>query len=342
MTPRALQLLGAIAAVLIVALIALEFAGPEDTGTAGDALLPGFEAVANDVDEVTIIGADEAAVTLRRNADGVWAVGERDGYAANIGRLRQLIVALAEAAVVEEKTSNPDLYERLGVDDPNGGGTGTAVTLTGPDAVYTVVLGDVAQGAYRYARATDRATSYLINRNPAAPAAATEWLASELIDIGSDEIRRVEIVHADGETLVVEKSERAQTDFDLVGIPPGRELSYPAVGNGVAGALDSLALDDVRPAVDTAPQTTTTFHTWDGLAVTAAVVTEGEARWVRLSAAADDTAVAANADENGPKAPETAARLNERLSGWEYRLPGFKTDTLGRRWDDMLKTVSED
>ena len=39
-----------------------------------------------------------------------------------------------------------------------------------------------------------------------------------------------------GETIVIEKSEREQTDFDVSGIPDGRELTYATVGNGIAGA----------------------------------------------------------------------------------------------------------
>ncbi|MEO0998564.1 MAG: DUF4340 domain-containing protein, partial [Pseudomonadota bacterium] len=346
MTPRTLQLLGAVTAVLIVALIALEFGGRDDSGGAGDLLLPGFEAVANDVNEVRVTRADDETVTLRRNDGGGWTVAERDDYAADVGELRQLIVALAEATVVEEKTSNPDLYERLGVGDPDAGGKGTVLTLSGPDAEHTVILGDVAQSTHRYARVADQATSYLINTNPSVPASAADWLSGDLIDIGSDEIRRVEIAHADGETLVIEKTEQAQTDFDLVDVPQGRELSYPTVGNGVAGALDSLELDDVRSATETAPQTTTTFRTWDGLTVTAAIVADEDEHWVRLSASADDDVEAAAdtgengdaptaADEAGPKPADTAARLNERTAGWEYRLPEFKTNTLQRRWDDM-------
>ena len=46
-----------------------------------------------------------------------WTVAERDNYPADTGRLRKLLLELAEARLLEEKTSNPELYDRLKVED---------------------------------------------------------------------------------------------------------------------------------------------------------------------------------------------------------------------------------
>jgi hypothetical protein len=39
---------------------------------------------------------------------------------------------------------------------------------------------------------------------------------------------------------------------------------------------------------------------------------------------------------------ESAAEINARLSGWQYRLPDHKKNLLVRRWEDILKSTDED
>ena len=34
--------------------------------------------------------------------------------------------------------------------------------------------------------------------------------------------------------------------------------------------------------------------------------------------------------------------INDRLSGWQYRLPDFKKNLLTRRWDDILKAADDE
>ena len=69
-----------------------------------------------------------------RGEDGSWAVAEKDGYPADVEKVRQTLISLAEARIVEPKTANPDFYDRLGVEgveDEAAGGL--AVMLTGAD-----------------------------------------------------------------------------------------------------------------------------------------------------------------------------------------------------------------
>ena len=59
--------------------------------------------------------------------------------------------------------------EKLGVGDPEDGGKGTKVVLSGPGFSYAVVLGESAQGRFRYARVDGEAESSVIDRNPEVP-----------------------------------------------------------------------------------------------------------------------------------------------------------------------------
>lgn len=359
MTARSLRIIAAVTVGLVLLLVVLQSVDDSDTRPTGGKLLPAFAGVANDVHEVRIVGPDEPdGVTLQQVGDR-WVVVERDNYPADLGKLRQLVIALSEASIVEEKTSNPEYYDRLGLVDPADGGSGLRVTAGGEDFSSTVIFGETAQGEHRYARNPEQPTSYLVDRDPAAPASPGEWLDPVIVDIPATDVRLVTIEHADGETVELARPDDAeQPDFVPVELPEGRELSYPSVANGIAGALANLELDDVRPATERAAAGEARFETASGLVVNVEVVeiadesestgapedidaaedsddseapVETTETWLRFTASAGE--------ESGDDAGAAAKVINERTNGWEYRVPDYKIQLLTKRWDDLLKAL---
>ena len=375
MTRKNIQVLAAVVVALVLLLVVLDTGDDRGSDTGARPLLAGFEAHANDARRVHVLHPEAEGFTLQRDEDG-WVVSARDAYPADVATLRQLIIALADAGIVEDKTSNPDLYERLSVDDPEDGGSGTKIEITGEGFSYSVILGDTAQRNFRYARLPDQATSHLIDRNPDVPENVEDWLVPEVLDVPADRIRSVSITHADGETIAVEKADAALTDFSVLDVPEGRELSYATVGNGIAGALANLELEDVRAAVESTADTRLRFETWDGLEliaeVSAEVGTDGDEHWITFAAAfvpppTDAPVPAVGADGNvtdgvinaDPVSDDPVLDvaepivstadvelevidINDRLSGWQYRLPDFKKNLLTRRWDDILKAADDE
>jgi hypothetical protein len=127
----------------------------------------------------------------------------------------------------------------------------------------------------------------------------------------------------------VTRTTKEQTDFAVQGIPKGRELTMPTVGNAAASALTSLNLDDVRraaqPAQRQTDRATATFVTFDGLAVEVTGHKEGERHY--LSGTAKSTAKETAAE---------AQRLNSKLAGWEFEIPAYKYDAIFKPLEDML------
>lgn len=376
MTRKNIQVLAAVVVALVLLLVVLDTGDDRDSDAVARPLLAGFEAHANDARRVHVQHSEAEGFTLQRDEDG-WVVSARDAYPADVATLRQLIIALADAGIVEDKTSNPDLYERLSVDDPEDGGSGTKIEITGEGFSYSVILGDTAQRNFRYARLPDQATSHLIDRNPDVPESVEDWLVPEVLDVPADRIRSVSITHADGETIAVEKADAALTDFSVLDVPEGRKLSYATVGNGIAGALANLELEDVRTAVESTADTRLRFATWDGLEliveVSAEVGADGDEHWITFAAAfvpppTDAPVPAVGGDGNVTDGVENAdpvsaddpvldvaepivstadvelevIDINDRLSGWQYRLPDFKKNLLTRRWDDILKAADDE
>ena len=285
MNKSTLRNLSIVLFALIAIMIALEFGEQNDSGRLGNVLVPGLREDINNVTSIVIESADAAAVTVRRQSDN-WVVENKGGYPASVSKIREVLLAVADARVLERKTANPELYSALGVRDPETEGSeGVRLTVAGEGVEAAIIIGNANQGSNRYVRIADDAQSLLIDKNPDLPADASGWLEKALVDIDGAAVRAAQISHADGDDIRIEKTSTEQTDFDVVGVPAGRELSYSTVGNGIGSALSDLSLDDARSAEAAEPTVVTTLETFDGRTVTVNVATDGDESWVSFAAA---------------------------------------------------------
>jgi hypothetical protein len=224
------------------------------------------------------------------------------------------------------------------------------LALSGAGKPLTVIIGRSQSGApgLTYVRRAGEAASWLVDGQFDLGKAGGDWLDRSLTDIPANRIRSVTIVHPGSETLRIlrapdakpeagpdakaETAPAGMAEFLVADVPTGRELSYPGVANGVAGVLADLQLEDVqtRDALGSGPgkPVVARFETTDGLVVEASA-------W-RL---ADGTRITFTASGEGPAGKEAAA-LNERLGGWVYTLPSYKTEQLTRRLQELLAPTS--
>lgn len=313
MSPRTIRIL-AIAVVGLFATIWLFNREPTGGATTEELLFPGLKERLDEVTEVRVSDA-ESEVRVVRDGDR-WVVPGKDGYAANTAVLRELLLGLAEARKIEQKTSNSELYDQLAVQDPQEeGASGVLVQSEGlDDADFSLILGDPVQREYRYARVAGEATSWLIDRNPDLPDETGGWLLSDIADIGSSRVQSVTIRHGDGETIRIHKESEGDANFAVEDLPEGRELSYPSVPNSIAAVLDNLTLEDVRrtgagTAEGEAATATTVFTTFDGLEITVAATTKDDETWISLDAAALPRA--AEGGDSGQAEDAGSAEANE-------------------------------
>lgn len=355
MSRQALTVLLAVLAVLALLVGLMTLLGP-----AGDSreqeLLPGLRGELNDISRVTVRGPGDTVIATLAKAGDRWTVAERDGYPADVGRIRQNLIALADAVILEEKTSNPEFYDRLGVSSiASATARGLQLELEGPGGPRAVILGDTdaAGSGTAYVRRTDEATSYLVSGRFEPGRRTADWLDRKLLDIPARRLHRVTIVHPDGETLIIEKASRDASEFTVLNVPRGRELTGPWVAGSVAGALAGLDLDEVQGREALGPEpaqpVVATFVTFDGLVVEASAWRVMDGTRVTFSASADraiaDRFATTAEGEDAPPADfagveAEAATINQRLGGWVYTLPGFKTEQLTRRMQDLLAPAS--
>ena len=369
MSSRSVRILAVVVLVLFGVLFVLNSTDRSDSRTDTQLLFPEIKSQLNDLNVVTITDAD-GTITLQREAEGDstagrWVSSGHDGYPADTRKLRQLLLALADARRLEQKTADPELYERLGVADPReDGGSGVLVSASGDDAAVSVILGDTAQGEFRYARLPEEDQSWLIDQNPDLPDDSTGWLLPEIVDIGADRVQSVVVRHADGEEVRIRKADADAANFEVENIPDGRELRYPSVANGVAGVLGNLTLQDVRRG-DLAGENASAveFTTFDGLKLLVRIgskaveaggnddaAADEEEHWITLAASADDAVAdspepdeseepSGDAEPSGAEALESgegeadgeAAAQNEQQAGEDGADPGEEAAQISDR-----------
>lgn len=324
------KILALVSVALILILIAMQFGG-DDSVSNGRLLFPELKSRIDTMTSLTVTRAGADNVTEISKDSDHWVNTSRDSYPANVNKLRQILLQIADARIVEQKTSNPDRYSQLGVQDPGiQGSKGVQLTLAGPDMNYELIVGNLAQAGYRYVRIAEELQSWLIDQKLEIPDSDGEWLVREIVDIKSADIRSVSIEHADGEVIGISKESAESTVFEAANIPDNRELRYSTVANSIAGVLNALTLDDVRKAAALSSEAvSTTFETFDGANVI--VMTdniEGES-WITLQ-------VTGGADTDS-----TVAGINDRVRGWQFKIANYKANQLTRRWEDILKAEVE-
>lgn len=297
-----------------------------DSAEAAGPVLPLKQTDLNAVARIRIFKGDGSQVTLTRDATH-WRVAER-GYPADTGQVRKLLLDLAALKVEEQKTSDPALYSKLGVEDPHGaqsGSTGVDIDLNGK--TLKLLVGKTSGTGSVYVRVAGTAQSLLASPQLTPDADPRHWLDHSLLDIPADQVKEVDVKAASGPEYSIKRAAGA-ADYAVSPLPKGRELADPGAGATQAGALVGLQLDDVRKSGTQAPVAQSTFRTGDGLVITLAGIQEGETRYLTAAASA-----------SAPAAQQRAQDLNARLAGWQFEMPGYRYDTLFRPLEQLLKPL---
>lgn len=258
-------LAGATVLVAIGAFAASKMRASETAATmADDPVLPVLQDRVNDVTSV-LIESKDGSITLERGSSG-WTLDEKDGYEANATKVRDLILAMRNARVLEEKTSNKERFDRLGLGDPAGEeSTSKRVTLKDDkgETIAALLVGDqrIAQGGAAPAPNPNvqPGQQYYLHPGGDGPAVLatgelridvrpTGWIEQQFLDIARDRIQAARVIHPDGTTVEAARAEMADAEMQPLGVPEGMQ---PKSLNGTRPLLDALArlrFDDVKKA----------------------------------------------------------------------------------------------
>jgi hypothetical protein len=323
-----------------------------------------FPELLNDINRTAkVVGMSGGKEFTLERHENRWVVPEKAGYPASQDEVRKLLIGAAELKRVEPKTSNPDLYAKLGLDDVTAEGS-SAVRYRLLDASGDV-LADFLLGNSRSARGDPDASEYYVREPHDAQSwlvegrlpditNAVEWLDDGILTLERERVRRVTVRHPDGHQVEVFKSEPDEQDFQLAGKPEDAEIDGDWKLNDMGRAMAELELNDVRPGADqsvSADGYVATLVTFDGLRVRLESTKDGESTLARLYAEFDPDLVSREhlSGEGGTgeqkskllgaeEVQKEAEGLNERWRDWVFVLPGYRSGYLSKRRDEIIKS----
>ena len=310
----------ALIAAAVVALLAAWWinssrAPVNESAEQSKALLPGLRERLNDITAITLTGADNQVVaTLKHGSDG-WSIEQKAGYPADLPKLREFLLKLADATVLETKTSNPKLYGDLGVEDVKGkDAKSILVSLDGLKEPVKLIVGNYngGGGGGTFVRREGEAQTLLVKGNLSVEKTVAGWERHDLTDIAANRLKQVTIANPDGKTLKVYKEQPGDANFKVADVPKGRELSSDFVANAVGATLSGLRSEDVFAAKDMAPPDKVykvNYAAFDGLNVGLVAWVKDGKDYAQLTASLDQVAAAVHisADQTRAQAEYEAA-----------------------------------
>lgn len=205
-------------------------------------LLGELSASANTLNQISI--ETNAGVIFEASKDGEeWVATHLDAalsFPVASDNIKTLVSQLSRAKVLEEKTSNADLYYRLGVEALSSSAQGALIRLASADKQWRLILGNQSSsGTGQFVRQPNQSRSFLIDSVIDTPLTSADWLDKSLSIVKPDDIATITWVH-NGQNVAMIEHQDVDTDaWQLVGMEAFEVPIYPEVfQNQVGGLLD--------------------------------------------------------------------------------------------------------
>jgi len=349
---------------MLIAAVAITYAAyhyssnsSNTSAQANSSLIPGLSGNLNVINKFTVTEVGNTLLSDVSKSENGWVVNNRDGYQANIAAVRHMLTSLAEAELIEAKTSNPENYIKLGVEDINHeNAQGILFTLEGLDDTNNIIIGNNGSSGKntQYIRRKDQQQSWLINKKLNLKRDVTDWLQKDILDIPPERIKTIQIKHPDGSVVNIANDGEEEYEYTLDAIAPeGMKISESEIYQ-VANALSSMQLRDVstfsKLNTESVVPIETTFKTYDGLTITTKAYDIGVDKYFTIQidfsekdvdqSALSDAEVASDqidsstdvAMKSNPEAAaELAKKTSHKLSGWAYQFPSITQDSLVKK-----------
>lgn len=294
---------------------------------AGQLMFPGLAPKLQKAAKIEVIFQGKTTTIALK--DGQWGLAERAGYPVQDTKLHAMLTALTELRLVEQRTSDPEQFGRLGVEDATKADTNSnelRVLDTDGKPLVDVITGHRrmrTQGKVDeqvYVRRPGDTQSWLAEGALQVDHDPSQWLNRDVANIDHGRIASVRVTRGDSKLGFTRDGDKLVLT-DPADHPKLEEYKVEDVGR----AFESLTFQEVRAASDPIGATvgTSVFTTTDGLTITATVYKADKDIWVALAVTGTD------------KAEAEAATLSKKLSGWLYQLGAWKESALVPQIDDL-------
>jgi len=302
----------------------------------GASLAPNLAVQAPRIARIELKQGDKS-LTLARDKES-WTLADRGGYPAKADAVRALLIKLAQAELVESKTSNKERYTQLELEDPAAKDAKSRLLRVLDDkgaAIVEAIVGKKRHDAFgaskggTYVRKPGDAQTWLSNADLDVSVAVRDWVQPGVLDLGAAKIAKVTIEIPGEEPLVIARDEKDANKHTLSSIPDGKKLKEGAGIDGIVRGVGSIELEDVRkPAAPGTPggeAGIAKIEADGGLAVILRLRKEGEDYWLALEATGDGDA------------KKTTDEIAAKAQGWEFKIPAAKAQAILKRRADLFE-----
>ena len=296
------------------------------------------------------ISEPKSVLTVQRKEEG-WVIAERDGFPADVAKVRDFVIKLLELKVGQSAPLGEKDRARLNLDD-----SGTRVELDAQDGkpLARLVVGkkyfkrevdnpDKAPADGRFvalpaqAGTAQAGTAYIVS-DPLAQAStrSADWIDRTAFQV--EKVKTLEVRFPDGGGWQIERA-ADNADWKLAGAKPGEKLDV-GKANAASYSLSLLELADVAPkdAKDTGldKPTLVTATTLDGLSYEIRVgKSDGDNDYVSFSSSGT---VQGKDDDERIKKLKARLPREKRLSDYVLLVPKAKLeDTLKPRAELLVE-----
>jgi hypothetical protein len=293
--------------------------------TSGAPLFPDLAAAATRIAKVELRQGDKT-LTLVRGNDG-WSLADHGDYPVKPEAVRNLLMHLARAELIEAKTRNKDRHALLELEDPAGKDAKSRLVRVS-DAAGTTLAGAIigkkrydAFGASKggsYVRRVDDEQTWLASVEIDVPLAPRDWVQATLYDVPAAKITAVSVELPGEEALKITR-DAADASKHALPVPAGKKLKDAGAADAVVRAVASVDLDDVRKASPAAGSEVgvVKIEADGGLTLTLRLRKQGEDHWVTVEAAG-----------SGEEGKKTAEAIAKRTQGFEFKIAPSKAQSI--------------
>ena len=310
----------------------------------GTSFAPELLGSLNNVTKVEITGSQNQVLSTLIKSNDTWLVEERNQYPADISKIRTSLLAIAEAKIMEQKTSNPDLYSKLGVEDVSSeSAQGVKVLLEYDGKVSNIVIGKPGPqiNKTRYVRNLNSNTSWLIDRKIDLNHDAAYWLRKDIFSVEPDEVLEVIISLADGSRLDIKNTNQEENSFEVTNLTDPESQVVDAELHQVTNALSSFQLLDVVTDTsvfgDENKSMQVSYHLKNGIVINLTGYEIEQDNFVAIDVK-ESIKDGMNIDN---QVKEEISQLQETTAGWIYKIPNVTYDSIHKSEPDVL-AITED
>jgi hypothetical protein len=283
-------------------------------------------------------------------ADGDWSTPDRFDYPIDENDVRRLIVSLSDMRYIERKTSRPERFARLEVEDIEGINSESAYVRIADENDSVLAEAIIGRPSARFIDGSSTGTYirepgtnnvWLVSGIANVQTRLIPWLERTIVSVPVNTVARIELASSEG-TVMLSRENPDSDDFVLADAPEDRALNNRKVET-ISRSLANVDLEDVKPRGELAlpdDANTATVTTFDGVAVTVRLAKIDNKAWSTF--AATYTGDPSDQSDAATAARAAVAEINQRVGDWAYWLPSAAFDNLTATLEDVLEAKKDE